>query len=202
MGDGTRDSRAVDAIRGWIAEYGQAPSARAWDAAGRRPGYREIAATVGWREAIRHADGTPAAAGAAARVWTTGAVVAAIREWYSLTGRWPLAREWERAAPGRPTTSLVVKSIGWRHALDLAGADPREWNGGPGWRGSVVWTKVAIIEAMVAWTLEHGRLPKARDWARADPPRRPCASTVTHRMRWGDAAHAANELIALDDRDE
>lgn len=109
-------------MRAWHAEHGRPPTATTWArSTDEHPSYRQVAATVGWPEALREA-GLPFRG--SRLEWTSDAMVEAIREWARRYGHPPAAEDWEQAAPGRPTTRAVVHAIGWATALHLAGFGP------------------------------------------------------------------------------
>jgi hypothetical protein len=117
-----RDRAAVAAMRAWLKENGRPPTAREWDRlSGDHPSYRQIAATIGWKRARELAGATSSSTGPHGVTWTQDAIVQALRDWHGVHGQWPTSKEWEKTAPGRPATSTVVKAIGWRRAVELAG---------------------------------------------------------------------------------
>ncbi len=56
----------------------------------------------------------------APKQWTLDKLIDAVHLWVAMHGRPPLASDW-KGAPGWPSTSVVVETIGWLNLLEEAG---------------------------------------------------------------------------------
>lgn len=173
-----------ESIRTWAAEHGRTPTTTDWtgaDPTGRRPGYPRVQREFGtWDAALR-------AAGFEARPWRwkRGEVIDALRDWADHHGHPPTATDWQQATRQHPTPQTVARLFGsWPEALLAAGLSIRRRHR---------WQPEDILNAIRAWTAEHGRPPERTDWYRTDPlGRHPSTGTVhDHFGSWTDALGAA-----------
>jgi hypothetical protein len=121
------------------------------------------------------------------RRWTEQDVLAAVREWHTLTGAPPTVADWSpahapaghqgarryRSEPGRwPSAALVARRFGsFPAAIRRAGLHPPP----PGPRRR--WTEERIVAAIESWVKRAGTPPTRTDWSHAGPGH-PAASTV------------------------
>lgn len=110
--------------------------------------------------------------------WDDVEILGAIRAWAELHGRAPGSQDWVNGGGFWPTSKTVRRHFrSWRVALRRAGVKAHGPDGPPRNWG---WSDEDILEALRAWTREHGRPPRWHEWARAAPGR-PCTATVeTH----------------------
>lgn len=117
----------VAAIRRWAADHGRPPTYSEWapgDPRGRRPCSLTVLNRFGsWAAGLRAAGYEP---GRPARSeWTAAGIVDALRAWAVEHGRTPAQLDWHLAAPGRPTTKVVIARMGsWSAAIAAAGLTP------------------------------------------------------------------------------
>lgn len=177
----------IVALQAWAAEHGHAPTTTDWaggDPTGRRPAYLRVVRDFGtWHAALR-------AAGfdARARRWTPEEVIDALRAWAVRHGHPPTAVEWHCASPVNPTAQTAAKPFGsWPNALLAAGLSIKRRHR---------WERGDILDAIRAWTAEHGRAPERADWHGSDPyGRYPSTGTVhAHFGSWSAALQAADTV--------
>jgi len=143
------------------------------------PGYDMIARHLGSLSAAFEAAGFEAA-----RLWTREEVAQALRNWTTEHGRAPTYDDWRRASEGHPGVSMVEKLFGsWTEGLLAADLPIAKRN----------WDRDAILVALRAWAIGHGRPPKSADWQGADPTgSRPATYRVQREFgTWADALRAA-----------
>jgi hypothetical protein len=121
-------------------------------------------------------------------------LLGALRAWTTEHGRPPRAADWQRRPrpgsvrwqdefPRWPPASAVIARYGsWNAALRAAGLTPPRRARSP----------PETLEALRVWARKHARIPRAADWARADPDAHPSnAVAVAHFGSWSRALSAA-----------
>jgi hypothetical protein len=118
------------------------------------------------------------------RHWTAERIIELLREDAARRGRAPLASQWGRATPERPSSKTVQTRFGsWRRALFVADLPPT-----PPTRR---WSDAEIIASIRRWAALNGGPPTSREWAKAAPGR-PSSNTVAeHFGGWSAAIKAA-----------
>ena len=142
-----------------------------------------------WNKALGAA-GLPPVPGLQPRPGKFGRIdgIKALQDWTEKHGRPPYSMEWQHAGPDHPTAATMRTHFGpWRNALKEAGLTPTRK---PSNR-SAHWTDQKILDALRAWTKEHGRAPLGVEWITC-PPGHPCYNTVrNHFGTWQKALTAA-----------
>lgn len=121
--------------------------------------------------------------------WTPARMVDAVLAHVEKHNRIPTAYEWRNGTPNHPPQSRILRVFrSWNDLIVAAGFDPRTH------RGSV-WTKEAIVEAMLDELAVAGRWPRAREWHTRPAPGatpRPLYATVVRIFgSWGEAKKQA-----------
>jgi hypothetical protein len=113
------DDQVIRALQSWANRHGRAPRWQEWMRAGPgRPCNTTVVTHFGsWRAAL-------AAARLDWRPWSNDALICSLQRWTEERGRPPKAHEWDRAGPGRNSTTAVCLRFGsWRAGLAAAGLD-------------------------------------------------------------------------------
>ena len=125
--------------------------------------------------------------------WTKKQIIKMLRKDTKRRGDPPTGEDWNKPAPGRPTTATVCTIFGsWRAALEAAGLLPTGV-------GEIRWTKERIVDALQADASAHGSHPRAQDW-RSKGPGRPTAQVVRRRFGSWQAAITAADLHGWPER--
>jgi Resolvase, N terminal domain/Homing endonuclease associated repeat/Recombinase zinc beta ribbon domain/Recombinase len=183
-------SELLGALQGWADVHGRSPKATEWrQGDANRPGDITVRHTLGtWSEALRKAGLPPAPGTKQHEPWPRARVIASLQAWARRHRRSPASTEWIRTGPGRPCTDTVRREFGsWADALHAAGLEVPVREPQLGTR----WASEQILEALLAWTASHGRVPVGPDWLRSAHGH-PCTATVYTRFgSWGTALAAA-----------
>jgi Homing endonuclease associated repeat len=147
--------KAISAGRGW-------PSANA------------ITARFGSWNAAREAAGLPVLR-PQRRDWNAEQLARALRSAARRLGRTPMAKDWNRMAPGFgwPHSATVMRRLGnrsWQQAIDSAGLERRSRS---------AWAAEGVIALLRADSYRRGRPPRAHEWLNRDPGR-PTRDQVTN----------------------
>lgn len=116
--------------------------------------------------------------------------LAALRDWSKQHGRFPSRRDWEVAAPGRPSTRTIDRRWGWQELVEDAG--------GPGAdqlrRVNVQQRQQELLSALRAARHELGRWPTADEWERAKPTHAARRTYIRYFGSWGEACQLPNSF--------
>lgn len=118
------------------------------------------------------------------------ATVRAMQAWVAEYGRLPTRREWEAAAPGRPSTRTVDRRWGWQELiaeasgrrLDQVLSERREAR------------RRQLLLALRAARAELGRWPTQSEWERGSPSHVTRRNYVRNFGSWEEACRAAVRL--------
>jgi len=143
------------ALAAFTREHGRPPVYNEWQRAGPdHPGGATVKRLFGsWTEALiaaRVAKRNP--------VWDRQSIILAMRAWTTKHGRSPSRKDWKTSDPtaSRPIYATVVGRFeSWPAALQAAGVLPARLR---------QWDHDEAIEALRAFTNEHGRPPTSTEW--------------------------------------
>ncbi len=121
------------------------------------------------------------------RIWDHESITRAAQKWAEKHGgEPPTARHWSHQHSIYPCQNTVYAYYPtWAAMLTAAGLTPRKRY------GQTLWTEDKIIDAILEWTVTHGRPPKAKEWKHATADR-PGSVTVRYRFgSWNNGLKAA-----------
>ncbi len=119
--------------------------------------------------------------------WPPEKIVDACKKWAGEhDGRPPIARNWDKGTVSWPAKTTVEAVFGsWNRMLAASGFTIRP-------HGSrEYWSRDTMANAMLDWTLRHGRWPTTKQWERAVGPTetgRPSTSSIVKRFGSWEAA--------------
>jgi hypothetical protein len=97
-------------------------------------------------------------------MWPPAAIIAAARRWFEETETAPSSHAWGHVAQDHPARGTVLRVFGsWARMYRAAGITP------PKFGRRQHWTRDTIADAMIEWSVLHGRWPRYRDWRAATP---------------------------------
>jgi hypothetical protein len=174
----------LDALRDGAQRLGRSPTVALAKCDGPLPSVTAVSRHFATWNAGLHAAGLEVSR-IAPRDWDKAQILAALRGFERNHGRAPTAAEFA-ATDSAPAANTVAAHFGsWNAALDAAGVArlPRPLR----------WDDAAVLAALREFSAEHGRRPKARDFAGANRDGRwPSPSTVALRFgSWSNAVRAA-----------
>jgi hypothetical protein len=171
------DQQMLDALNAAAAELGADfahPRYKAISAARGWPSANAITARFGSWNRARESAGLPVLR-PQRRDWNADQLARALRSAARRLGRTPIAKDWNRLAPGFgwPHSATVMRRLGggsWEQAIDAAGLERRS---------RFEWNAEDVITLLLADTYRRGRPPRAREWFTKDPGR-PTSHQVTN----------------------
>ena len=119
--------------------------------------------------------------------WDDAEIIGALRAWADKHGRSPKPNEWVQSGTHHPGTIALRAHFGsFDGALHRAGLEPFE-----PYINRKPWDELDTIQALQAWSEQHGRPPWSMEWDHAQPEH-PCSNTVRERFgSWESALEAA-----------
>lgn len=181
----SNDQQMLDALNAAAAELGAAFPLEQ---------YKAISAARGWPSAnaittrfrswntARQTAGLPVLS-PQRRDWSAEQLARALRSAARRLGRTPMAKDWNRLAPGLgwPHSATVMRRLGggsWKQAIDAAGLKRRS---------RFAWSANEVIALLRADAYRRGCAPRAHEWLTRDPGR-PTSHQVTNLLGSWNAA--------------